>query len=235
MTLACRSGRGTVKNNPLVTEMSQGAAWSGSWIRSLHTEHAASILKSISMKLDKITMRFFTAKVFRSIRQDQEQTCKCHCTRSKSMESISMRHHLAPNSSICSPNLIIHNYSNSVFFGYLILVYHFPSRFRILGSPFLGGCNSGLLILLPALGDICSERVIRVRSTEEGLDRQEDSSDLKSGRPVICSVCELGRSRHVCILICNPLLRTSRQIRPSLSTFGWKILVRNRILGGVIG
>lgn len=31
------------------------------------------------------------------------------------------------------------------------------------------------------------------------------------------------------------LFRTSRQIRPSLSTFGWKILVRKRILGGAIG
>ena len=33
----------------------------------------------------------------------------------------------------------------------------------------------------------------------------------------------------------NLLLRTSRQMRPSLSTFGWNILVKNRILGGVIG
>lgn len=31
------------------------------------------------------------------------------------------------------------------------------------------------------------------------------------------------------------LLRTSRQIRPSLSMLGWYILVRKRILGGVIG
>jgi hypothetical protein len=31
------------------------------------------------------------------------------------------------------------------------------------------------------------------------------------------------------------LFSTSRQIRPSLSTFGWKILVRKRILGGVMG
>lgn len=31
------------------------------------------------------------------------------------------------------------------------------------------------------------------------------------------------------------LFNTSRQMRPSLSTLGWKILVRKRILGGVIG
>lgn len=35
--------------------------------------------------------------------------------------------------------------------------------------------------------------------------------------------------------LCNPLFRTSRQMRPSLSTLGWKILVRKRILGGVMG
>lgn len=31
------------------------------------------------------------------------------------------------------------------------------------------------------------------------------------------------------------LFKTSRQIRPSLSTLGWKILVKKRILGGVMG
>lgn len=31
------------------------------------------------------------------------------------------------------------------------------------------------------------------------------------------------------------LFRTSRQMRPSLSTLGWNILVRKRILGGVMG
>lgn len=82
-------------------------------------------------------------------------------------------------------------------------MYHFPSRFRILGSPFLGGCNSGLLILLPALGDICSERVIRVRSTEEGLDRQEDSSDLKSGRPVILEDIEANTTKLIDVWVEN--------------------------------
>lgn len=66
-----------------------------------------------------------------------------------------------------------------------------------MGGPFLGGCNSGLLILLPALGDICSERVIRVRSTEEGLDRQEDSSDLESGRPVILEDIEANTTKLI--------------------------------------
>lgn len=33
----------------------------------------------------------------------------------------------------------------------------------------------------------------------------------------------------------NVLFRTSRQMRPSLSTLGWKILVRKRILGGTMG
>jgi hypothetical protein len=31
------------------------------------------------------------------------------------------------------------------------------------------------------------------------------------------------------------LFRTSKQIRPSLSMLGWYILVRKRILGGVMG
>lgn len=31
------------------------------------------------------------------------------------------------------------------------------------------------------------------------------------------------------------LFNTSRQMRPSLSTLGWKILVRKRILGGTMG
>lgn len=66
-----------------------------------------------------------------------------------------------------------------------------------MGRPFLGGCNSGLLILLPALGDICSERIIRVRSTEESLDRQEDSSDLKGGRPVILEDIEANTTKLI--------------------------------------
>ena len=33
----------------------------------------------------------------------------------------------------------------------------------------------------------------------------------------------------------HPLFSTSKQMRPNLSTFGWKILVRKRILGGAIG
>lgn len=45
-------------------------------------------------------------------------------------------------------------------------------------SPLPGCRNRGLLVLLPALGNIGGERVIRVRGTEKGLDREEDGSDL---------------------------------------------------------
>ncbi len=52
-------------------------------------------------------------------------------------------------------------------------------------SPLLRSRDSSLLILFPALRDVGSERVVRIRSTEQGLDREQDSTDLKGGRPVV--------------------------------------------------
>lgn len=59
------------------------------------------------------------------------------------------------------------------------------SRLGVLDCPLLGRRNSSLLVLFPALGDVGSQRVVGVGSAEEGLDGEEDGSDLQSGRPVV--------------------------------------------------
>lgn len=142
----------------------------------------------------------------------------------------------------------------------------------VLLGPLAGGRDGGLLVLLPGLGDLGSERVIGVGRTEERLDGEEDGADLEGGGPVVCSGAQSLVSRCFFIssrlfvfgrfsptglllynfigILCvymgrkggakrgadaNVLFRTSRQMRPSLSTLGWKILVRKRILGGTMG
>jgi hypothetical protein len=100
-----------------------------------------------------------------------------------------MRHQLAPNSSICIPNLKTRGRSSLYSGLFLIFIisccFTLPSGLRVLSSPLLGGCDSRLLVLLPALGDIGSEGIVGVRGTEKSLDREKDSSDLKGGRPII--------------------------------------------------
>lgn len=44
------------------------------------------------------------------------------------------------------------------------------SLLGILGCPLFGRFDSGLLIFLPVLSDIVCERIVRVRSAEEGLN-----------------------------------------------------------------
>jgi hypothetical protein len=86
-------------------------------------------------------------------------------------------------------------------------------------SPLLGGLNGRGLVILPALGNVVGERVVGIGSTEEGLDREEDSADLESGGPVV----------YVDVLVMNIsnlftdflLFRTSKQIRPRRSMLGW--------------
>lgn len=56
-------------------------------------------------------------------------------------------------------------------------------------SPLLGRLNRCGLVVLPALGNVVGERVVGVGSTEEGLDREEDSADLESGGPVVYIRC----------------------------------------------
>lgn len=109
-----------------------------------------------------------------------------------------------------------------------------------LGGPLLGRGNRCLFVLLPALGYVGSKRVVGVGGTQEGLNGEENGSDLERGRPVVCrgrgdSLSGVRSHATVKGFMGYSLLRTSRQIRPSLSTLGWKIFVRKRILGGVMG
>lgn len=68
-----------------------------------------------------------------------------------------------------------------------MVTWHLVSRssHRVGASPLLGGLNGRGLVILPALGNIVGERVVGIGSTEEGLDREEDSADLERGGPVI--------------------------------------------------
>jgi len=54
----------------------------------------------------------------------------------------------------------------------------------ILLRPLLGRGDGGILVLLPALGHVVGERVVRVGGAEEGLDGEEDCADLEGGGPV---------------------------------------------------
>jgi hypothetical protein len=45
--------------------------------------------------------------------------------------------------------------------------------------------DSSGLVILPALSHIVGKRVIGVRGTEEGLDGEKDSADLKGRGPVV--------------------------------------------------
>ena len=45
--------------------------------------------------------------------------------------------------------------------------------------------DRGLLVLLPALGDIGGQGIVGIRSAEKSLDGEENRPDLKGRRPVI--------------------------------------------------
>lgn len=59
-----------------------------------------------------------------------------------------------------------------------------PSRLSILLGPLPRGLNGSVLVLFPSLGDIVGERVIGIGCTEQGLDGEQDSTNLQSRRPV---------------------------------------------------
>lgn len=92
------------------------------------------------------------------------------------------------------------------------------SGLRILLCPFPCCGNSLRLVLFPCLSYVVGKRIVWVRCAEQGLNREEDRPDLKSRRPVAWKGqnrwCAVRRVR--CLL-----LRTSRQMRPSLSMLGW--------------
>lgn len=62
----------------------------------------------------------------------------------------------------------------------------------VLLCPLPGRLDGGLLVLLPRLGDVGSQGVVWVRGAEEGLDGEEDRSDLQGWRPVVCPRCQQG-------------------------------------------
>lgn len=53
--------------------------------------------------------------------------------------------------------------------------------YRVFLGPFSRRRDGGLLVLLPALGNVGGEGVVRVGGTEEGLDGEEDGPDLEGG------------------------------------------------------
>jgi hypothetical protein len=88
---------------------------------------------------------------------------------------------------------------------------------RILLCPFLSRGDGLGLVFFPCLGDIVGERVVWVWRAEESLDGEEDGADLEGRRPVAYLV---SRARQA-TTEADSLLRTSRQMRPSLSMLGW--------------
>lgn len=58
------------------------------------------------------------------------------------------------------------------------------SSLGILLCPFPCCGNSLRLVLLPRLSYVVRERIVWVRRAEQGLNREEDRSDLESGRPI---------------------------------------------------
>lgn len=89
----------------------------------------------------------------------------------------------------------------------------------ILLRPLLGGIDSLCLVFLPRLGDIVGKGIVGVGSTKESLNGEEDGTNLQCGGPVACP-CQ-----HTYQPTPNAegrvLFKTSRQIRPSRSMFGW--------------
>jgi hypothetical protein len=73
----------------------------------------------------------------------------------------------------------------------------------MLASPFLG-CSDGLrFVLLPMFGNIVGKRIVWVGCAEEGLDWEQDSSDLKSRRPLILENVEANSAELVDIGMIN--------------------------------
>lgn len=91
-------------------------------------------------------------------------------------------------------------------------------------GPLSSSRNSSWLILLPSLRHLWCKRIIGVRRAEESLDREEDGSDLEGWGPVAYEIISLVLDFRIIKSgygVSAILLSTSRQIRPSLSMFGW--------------
>ena len=52
-------------------------------------------------------------------------------------------------------------------------------------SPLLGPLDGTFLVLLPKVGDLLIQGVVEVGERHQGLDREENRSDLQSGRPLV--------------------------------------------------
>lgn len=59
-------------------------------------------------------------------------------------------------------------------------------RYGVLAGPLLRSRNRAVLVLLPVLGHVGGQGVVGVGGTQQGLDRQQNGSDLQGGRPVVC-------------------------------------------------
>jgi len=55
------------------------------------------------------------------------------------------------------------------------------SRLRVLLCPLLSCLDGFSLVLLPSLGDVVRERVVRVGCAQESLNREQNGADLESG------------------------------------------------------
>lgn len=58
------------------------------------------------------------------------------------------------------------------------------SCFGVLLGPIPGCLNGSVLILFPSLSDVVCQWVVWVRGTKQGLDGEQNGSDLEGGRPV---------------------------------------------------
>jgi len=70
-------------------------------------------------------------------------------------------------------------------------------------GPLLGCCYSCRFILLPSLRDIRREWIVWVWCTKEGLNREEDSTNLQGGRPITLEHVKTDSTKLVDIGVVN--------------------------------
>lgn len=63
--------------------------------------------------------------------------------------------------------------------------YHHLQRHRVCAGPFRCGADGIGFVTLPHFGGFVVQRIIGIGGGQESLNRQEDSSDLKSGTPFV--------------------------------------------------
>ena len=129
------------------------------------------------------------------------------------------------------------------------------SLIGILDSPLSCLLYGSIGISLPEVSDLLVQGVVKIGCRKEGLDREENRSDLECGTPLILqdiktdSACKYAikdiRSFACKYLVLKRFFEMFSKITrddwfqvlnlPSLSILGWKILVLKRTLGGTIG